>query len=104
MQIQINTTNDIDGTAALISQAEGQVRDRLSRYESRLTRVEMHLGDENGSRNSAQDKRCVIEARPTGLSPVTVTDHGDTLESAMGGALKKMGSHLDSVFGKLDAR
>lgn len=104
MQIQINTTNDIDGSAALISHAESQVRDRLSRYESRLSRIEMHLGDENGSRDSARDKRCVIEARPTGLAPVTVTDHGNTLESAMGGALKKMGSHLDSVFGKLDAR
>jgi hypothetical protein len=104
MQIQINTTNEIDGSAALISHAEDQVRQRLSRYQSRLTRVEMHLGDENGARDTAGDKRCVLEARPTGLAPVTVTDHGDSLESAMGGALKKMGSHLDSVFGKLDAR
>ena len=104
MQIQINTTNDIDGSAALSSHAEGQVRERLSRYQSRLTRIELHLGDENGARDSAQDKRCVIEARPTGLAPVTVTDHGNTVEAAMGGALKKMSSHLDSVFGKLDAR
>jgi hypothetical protein len=104
MQIQINTTNDIEGGAALVGHAESQVRERLSRYESRLTRIEMHLGDENGSRDSAQDKRCVIEARPTGLAPVTVTDHGNTVEAAMGGALKKMSSHLDSVFGKLDAR
>ncbi len=101
MQIQINTTNEVDGRAALLSHAEDQVRQRLSRFESRLTRIEMHLGDENGARNTAGDKRCVLEARPTGLAPVTVTDHGNTLEAAMGGALKKMVNSLETTFGKL---
>ncbi|MBL0948740.1 hypothetical protein [Brevundimonas sp.] len=101
MQIQINTTNDVDGRAALLSHAEDQVRQRLSRFESRLTRIEMHLGDENGARNTAGDKRCVLEARPTGLAPVTVTDHGNTLEEAMSGALKKMVNSLETTFGKL---
>lgn len=101
MQIQINTTNDVDGRAALLSHAENQVRQRLSRFESRLTRIEMHLGDENGARNTAGDKRCVLEARPTGLAPVTVTDHGNTLEEAMSGALKKMVNSLETTFGKL---
>lgn len=101
MQIQINTTNDVEGRAALLSHAEDQVRQRLSRFESRLTRIEMHLGDENGTRNTAGDKRCVLEARPTGLAPVTVTDHGDTLEAAMSGALKKMVNSLETTFGKL---
>ncbi len=101
MQIQINTTNDVEGRAALLSHAEDQVRQRLSRFESRLTRVEVHLGDENGARNTAGDKRCVLEARPTGLAPVTVTDHGNTLEEAMSGALKKMVNSLETTFGKL---
>ncbi|MDP3377046.1 MAG: hypothetical protein Q8S53_01680 [Brevundimonas sp.] len=101
MQIQINTTNDVEGRAALLSHAEDQVRQRLSRFESRLTRIEMHLGDENGARNTAGDKRCVLEARPTGLAPVTVTDHGNTLEEAMSGALKKMVNSLETTFGKL---
>lgn len=101
MQIQINTTNDVEGRAALLSHAEDQVRQRLSRFESRLTRIEMHLGDENGARNTAGDKRCVLEARPTGLAPVTVTDHGNTLEEAMSGALKKIVNSLETTFGKL---
>jgi len=101
MQIQINTTNDVEGRAALLSHAEDQVRQRLSRFESRLTRIEMHLGDETGARNTAGDKRCVLEARPTGLAPVTVTDHGNTLEEAMTGALKKMVNSLETTFGKL---
>lgn len=100
MQIQINTTNEVEGRAALLSHAEDQVRQRLSRFESRLTRIEMHLGDENGARSTAGDKRCVLEARPTGLAPVTVTDHGDTLEAAMAGALKKMANTLETTFGK----
>lgn len=101
MQIQINTTNEVEGRAALLSHAEDQVRQRLSRFESRLTRIEMHLGDENGARNTAGDKRCVLEARPTGLAPVTVTDHGNTLEEAMSGALKKIVNSLETTFGKL---
>ncbi|WP_340646988.1 HPF/RaiA family ribosome-associated protein [Phenylobacterium sp.] len=104
MDVQINTANNIEGREALSQHLEGAVRDRLSRFEDRLTRVEMHVGDENGDRDSGHDKRCVVEARPAGLQPVSVTEQADSIEQATSGALGKMVSALDRTFGKLSDR
>ncbi|MDI1365447.1 MAG: HPF/RaiA family ribosome-associated protein [bacterium] len=104
MDVQINTANTIEGREALNQHLEGEVRDRLSRFTDRLTRVEVHLGDEDGAKTGADDKRCVVEARPAGLNPVSVTDHANSIEKATSGALNKMASALDRTFGKLSDR
>lgn len=50
------------------------------------------------------DKRCMMEARPAGQQPVAVTNHGSTVDEAVSGALRKLGSLLESRFGRLDLR
>lgn len=100
MQIQINTANNVDGRDALIGQLEQDVRSSLSRFEDRLTRVELHVGDEDGPGRGGNDKRCVIEARPSGLAPVTVTDEAASVVQAASGALDKLVTALDRTFGK----
>ncbi len=104
MQVQINTANSVDGREALVQSIERDVRSRLSRFESRLTRVEVHVGDDNGERTEGDDKRCVIEARPAGLDPVTVTEQAGSIDQATSGALQKLSSALDRTFGKLTDR
>lgn len=104
MQVQVNTANNIEGRDALTQSIEEDVRHRLSRFEGRLTRVEVHVGDENGERNEGDDKRCVIEARPAGLGPVTVTEQAGSIDQATAGALNKLSSALDRTFGKLTNR
>lgn len=104
MHVQINTANNIAGREALMESIEADVRSRLSRYESRLTRVEVHVGDENGERNEGDDKRCVMEARPAGLDPVTVTEQAGSIDQATSGALSKLSSALERTFGKLTDR
>lgn len=104
MQIQINTANNVPGREAVIDRVGESVRDRLSRFQDRLTRVEVHLGDEDGPGASDNDKRCVIEARPTGIDPVTVTGLGDSIDQATSGALAKMTVALERTFGKLSDR
>ncbi|MDP1618429.1 HPF/RaiA family ribosome-associated protein [Phenylobacterium sp.] len=104
MQIQVNTSNNIEGRDALIAGVERDIRTRLSRFESRLTRVEAHLGDENGPRNEGADKRCVLEARPSGLNPITVSENAGSIDQATAGALSKLASALDRTFGKLTDR
>ena len=51
MDVQISTTNDLEGGKALGLHLEAEVRDRLSRFAARLTRVELHLDDENGDKD-----------------------------------------------------
>lgn len=104
MQVQVNTANNIEGRDALTQSIENDVRHRLSRFEPRLTRVEVHVGDENGERTEGDDKRCVMEARPAGLGPVTVTEQAGSIDQATAGALNKLSSALDRTFGKLTNR
>ena len=104
MDVQINTSNNVEGREAFNARLEKTVRERLSRFEGKLTRVELHIADENADRNDGHDKRCVVEARPAGFGPVSVSDQADTVEQAASGALGKMITALDRTFGKLTTR
>jgi ribosome-associated translation inhibitor RaiA len=102
MQIQINTDNHIDATANMIGNLQGLVTDKLQRFSSRLTRVELHLTDENSSSKGGDDDiRCVMEARINGMQPVSVTERSANVEQAVRGALDKMRARLDTTLGKL---
>jgi hypothetical protein len=105
MKIQVNTNNNVEGSDALTLLVEAEVQSGLERFEDRLTRVEVHLGDESGEKDgSGADKRCLLEARPIGMQPVVVTDFADTVERAVAGATRKMQSLLNSTFGRIDDR
>ena len=105
MDIQFNTDNQIDGDAAMEARAREIVEGALGRFAARLTRVELHLADENSpAKGGAADIRCTMEARPEGLRPMAVTHHDADPEAAMRGAARKLARALESEFGKLDDR
>jgi hypothetical protein len=105
MKIQINTDSTVESGAELVEMVETKVRSALERYGDRLTRIEAHLSDEDGQKTGSDtDKRCLLEARPSGLDPVVVTGAGDTLERACADASRKMQSLLDTTFGRIDDR
>lgn len=100
MQLQINTDNHIKGREALIHQVEAEVEATLGRFSDHLTRIEIHLGDENAGKSGTADKRCMMEARLAGQPPVVVTHHAATLGEACAGAAQKLKSLLDSRIGR----
>lgn len=104
MFIQIRTDNQIDGDAERDSRLEEQIRQRLARFESRITDVEVHVSDINGPRGGGADLRCTLEARVNGLPPLAVADNGGTVDQAILGAAKKAARALDTQFGKLTDR
>ena len=105
MKIQVNTDRHVEGSDALVQMVEAEVQSALERFEDRLTRVEVHLSDENGEKDGGvADKRCLLEARPAGMQPVVVTESADTVEQAFLSATQKMQSLLDSKFGRIDGR
>jgi hypothetical protein len=84
---------------------EGEVQSALERYEDRLTRVEAHLSDVDAEKSKGSaDKRCLLEARPSGMQPVVVTGSGDTYERACHDATRKMQRLLKSTFGRIEGR
>lgn len=97
MQIQINTDHHIEGREALASHVSHVVQHALQRLSAHITRVEVHLSDENSDKNSHHDKRCMLEARLEGRPPVAVTHHADNLHQAIGGAAEKLTRKIDDL-------
>jgi ribosome-associated translation inhibitor RaiA len=102
MKIQLNTDTNVEGSLALSEETEVVVARALTRFEDRLTRVEVHLGNESARRTTGEDFRCLVEARPAGLEPVTATKHAATLDEALDGALDKLVTLLSSKFDRLE--
>lgn len=73
----------------------------LERHLEDLSRVIVHLTDENGGKSGPKDKRCKMEARPKGHQPIVVTQDADTLTQAVEGASEKLEHALEHLFGKL---
>ncbi len=101
MVIQLNTDHNITGSEKFKSALEGQITDGLKRFSEHITRLEVHLADENGHKRGLPDKRCIIEARIEGRPALAVTNHGNTHEHAVSGAVDKLKSSLDKVLGRL---
>ena len=100
MQIQINTDHHIEGHEALAAWATGEVKTALSHFSDRITRLEVHVSDENGLKSGQNDKRCVMEAHLKGHQPMAVTHHADTLYRSVTGAAEKLVRLIESTLGR----
>lgn len=101
MNIQFNTDNNIKGSEALRTPLMETISKELSRFSNQITRVEVHLNDQNGHKEGQNDKQCTIEARLEGLQPIAVTNNANNHEDAVKGALTKLKTSLDTTIGKL---
>ncbi|MEE1923249.1 HPF/RaiA family ribosome-associated protein [Pseudomonas sp. 148P] len=104
MQIQVNSDNHIQGNVRLEQWVRSTVESTLERYDDSLTRIEVHLRDENGDKPGPHDKRCQMEARPKGHQPISVTHKAANLEQAIEGAAQKLNNALEHLYGKLRAK
>ncbi len=101
MQIQVNTDSNIECHEALVAQVSGVVESALSQFSDHITRVEVHLSDENSDKKGGSgDMRCMMEARLEGRQPIVVTDQAETLDQAIDGAADKLTSLIESIIGK----
>ncbi len=101
MLIQINTDNHIEGRERMEAYFRSVLEENLQRFEDQVTRLEVHLGDENSEKFGTDDKRCMIEARLAGKQPVAVINHSDTIEKAFNGAIDKIKKVLATTFDKM---
>lgn len=100
MKIQINTDANIQGHEALATQLTATVQHALQHVESHVTRIEVHLSDQNAGKSGQQDKRCVMEARLEGYAPIAATDEAATPEQAVRGAADKLSRLIDTQLGR----
>ncbi|WPC05450.1 HPF/RaiA family ribosome-associated protein [Pseudomonas benzenivorans] len=103
MHVQVNI-HQIEGNARLQNWVSATLTERLQRYADLLTRIEVHISDENAHKSGPDDKRCQIEARPKGQQAISVTHKAQDLELAVDGATEKMRHALEHLMGKLEAK
>jgi len=101
MEIQFNTDKNIDGNEELIASLTALIAKELNRFNDQITRLEIHLSDEDSSKDGINDIRCLIEARLEGLEPVAVTNKANSDGNAVKGAVDKLKSLLDTTLGRL---
>ncbi len=102
MQIQINTDRNIEGREALTAHVRGVVDSALDRFSDHITRVEVHLSDENSDKKGGtDDMRCVMEARLAGRQPIAATHQAATLDQAVDGAAGKLTRLIEGTLGQL---
>ena len=102
MQVLLNTDHHLNASDELAARFEADVTDAIDRFSDRVTRVEVHLNDENSSKAGAADKRCMMEARLRGHPPVAVTANAEAYDLALAAASDKLAKALDRIVGRLD--
>lgn len=100
MIVQVNTDKTIQGDKRQNDYFSNQIKEELDRFESHITRVEVHLKDENGQKEGPNDISCLLEARLEGKQPIAVSHQANNVEQAVSGALEKVKTALGTIIGR----
>jgi hypothetical protein len=101
MKIQFNTDKNVNGTEDFITPLTFLIEEVLEKYSAQITRIEVHLSDEDGDKEGLKAKRCLMEARLSGMNPIAVSSQSDTEEQAVTESLNKLKSSLETLLGRL---
>ncbi len=104
MNIQVNTDHNIKGSAELNAYVTNSLSESFARFKVAITRIEVHLSDENAGKTAGNDKRCLLEARVSNHQPIVVSHHAETIHQAIDRASEKLLRALDTMVGKLTDR
>ena len=99
MEIHVHTP-DVDADGGRI---RAEILRALERFAEKLTRVDAYVRDVNAAKGG-DDMRCVLEARPRGLDPVSAEHQAATPREAVTGAAGKLERVLEHRFGRLGER
>lgn len=101
MKIQFNTDKNIHGTEALESRISERINHTLGHFDEFISRIEVHLSDQNAHKTGGEDIQCKLEVRLEGSQPITVTAKHSEKEKAVDQAAQKMKAALDTKVGKM---
>ena len=103
MQILISTDHNIEGSEARAAEIIDVLTAALARFSKNITRVEVHLADENGPKSGQDDIRCTLEARIEGRQPIAASHNADTIQHAVNGAADSLVSLIERTLGRTEA-
>lgn len=100
MIVLINSDKTINTEERKDDYFKSQIEEELERYQSHITRIEVHLKDENGKKDGFNDMTCLLEARLEGRQPIAVSCQADTVELAVSGAIDKIKAAVETILGR----
>ncbi|MEM7625587.1 MAG: HPF/RaiA family ribosome-associated protein [Planctomycetota bacterium] len=103
MIVQINA-GDIQSSDALRDHAQDTVEAALKHVADKVTRVEIHLRDDNASKSAANDKRVTMEGRIAGQQPLVVDHATDDLYKSIAEAASKLGRAINTRLQRIAAK
>ena len=101
MLIQVNA-GDVQSSDPIATKVQDEIHAALKHVESRITRVEAHLHDDNAHKHGGNDKRVTLEARIAGMKPLTVEEASDDLYKSIHLAAQKLGRAVSHTLEKHD--
>jgi ribosome-associated translation inhibitor RaiA len=101
MIIQFNTDKNVTGAVSQHDIVSSKITEDLKRYQSDISRIEVHFSDENGPKEGVKDIRCLLEARIEGKQPIAVSHQAENTTVALSGAITKLKASLDTISGRL---
>jgi len=104
LKILVNTDRNLQGAEDIQEKIKSVLEVKIKNFARRLTRVEVYLKDNDGPKQGLESIRCVLEARPRSMEPVSVSHQGANVMEAGEEASEKLGRLLKSTFEKVDRR
>src|SRR5664279_5705681 len=101
MIIQLNAGKDLNIHESFGEKLKDLLTVGLKHFSEHITRLEVHLSDENGTKKGVNDKRCILETRIEGRQPIAVTADAHTHEELVKAAMDKLKTSLDTIIGKM---
>ncbi|MCC6661884.1 MAG: NAD-binding protein [Phycisphaerales bacterium] len=103
MTIGINPGN-LQSSGAIAAWTERKVRAALRRFGSRITRVEVHFEDVNGTKVGKAGVRCAMEARINRRKPLAVEHRSRDLYAAIDGAARRLRTAVGRAVDRVTTR
>lgn len=105
MQILLHSDTHTDSGHLMAEHLTAVVQDAMGRFGERVTRVEAHLCDTDGSAKACPDDiHCTLEARLVGLDAIVVKEQAASAHQAIDGALRKLKRAVGAEFARHDPR
>ena len=103
MIIKFNTDKTINGDERKEAFFTKQISEALQRFDSKITRVKVHLKDKNGKKEGFNTMACIMEARIEGRQPIAVSSQSNTTEQAISDATEKLKASLKTILGQMQS-
>lgn len=101
MIIQFDTAHNVKANEELKAPLIAILEEKLNAFNDKITRLEVHLSDEDGDKDGQDDKRCLLEAHVEGMPHAVVKNYANSYEQAVEGADEKLKASLITILGRL---